>query len=76
MLLEKISCNALLDKVRQPMSMSRRNVGALIIRIGFGGILCCSYNKEPPKIVEVIKNRILGGFLAIIPCYNIKLYTI
>ena len=26
-----------------------RNVGALIIRIGFVGRLCYDYNKEPPK---------------------------
>ena len=25
------------------------NLGALIIRIGFGGILYHNYNKEPPK---------------------------
>ena len=29
-------------------------LGALIIRIGFGGPLNYSYNKEPPKIVLVI----------------------
>ena len=28
----------------------RHNVGALVIRIGFGGIiLCFYYNKEPPQ---------------------------
>ena len=36
----------------------RRNIGALRIRIGFGGPLSYHYNKEPPppptKIVEVI----------------------
>ena len=25
------------------------NVGASIIRMGFEGILCYNYNKEPPK---------------------------
>ena len=25
------------------------NVGALMIGIGFGGILCCNHYKEPPK---------------------------
>ena len=25
------------------------NIGALIIRIGFGGVLCYDCNKEPPK---------------------------
>ena len=30
------------------------NVGALIIRIGFGGIIYYNYDKEPPKIVLVI----------------------
>ena len=29
------------------------NIGALIIRIGFGGLLCYNYNKEPPQIVQV-----------------------
>ena len=29
------------------------NIGALIIRIGFGGPLYYKYNKEPPKIVLV-----------------------
>ena len=27
----------------------RPNIGALIIRVGFGGILYYNYNKEPPK---------------------------
>ena len=30
------------------------NIGALIIRIGFGGPLYYMYHKEPPKIVVVI----------------------
>ena len=30
------------------------NVDALIIRIGFGGALCYSYSKGPPKKVLVI----------------------
>ena len=30
------------------------NIEALIIRTGFGGPFYYSYNKEPPKIVEVI----------------------
>ena len=30
------------------------DIGALIIRIGFWGILYYSYNKEPPKIVQVM----------------------
>ena len=29
--------------------MFEGSVGALIIRIGFGGILYCNCNKEPPK---------------------------
>ena len=29
------------------------NIEALIIRIGFRGILYCDYSKEPPKIVLV-----------------------
>ena len=30
---------------------SRFNIGALMIRIGFWGLLYYTYNKEPPKIV-------------------------
>ena len=29
--------------------VSSGNIGALIIRIGFGGIIYYNYNKEPPK---------------------------
>ena len=32
-----------------------RNVGALIIRIRFWGPLYYNHNKEPPKLVQVIK---------------------
>ena len=30
-------------------------IGALIIRIGFGGILYCNYNKEPPKTLFLLR---------------------
>ena len=36
------------------------NVGALIIRIGFGGISYCNYNKEPPNPILIIKAPPLG----------------
>ena len=37
------------------------NMGALIIRIGFWGILYYSYNKEPPNPILIIKASILYG---------------
>ena len=41
--------------------MSGNNIGALIIRIGFGGRLYYNYNKEPPKILLVLMAPILGS---------------
>ena len=41
---------SLIDKAKGiPTPYLQPNVGALIIRIGFGGIVCYYYNKEPPK---------------------------
>ena len=38
-----------LDKVKQPNLKQNPNVGALRIRIGFGGPLDYNYNTEPSK---------------------------
>ena len=35
--------------------VERLNVGALLIRIGIGGILYYNHNKEPPKPILIIK---------------------
>ena len=31
------------------LSLDGFNMGAVIIRIGYGGLLYCNHNKEPPK---------------------------
>ena len=47
-------------------------IGALIIRIGFWGpIIYYSYNKEPPKIVEVIFKAPILGFGLMVQAFRL-----
>ena len=45
----------LLDCGGGHLKIDMGNIGALIIRIGFWGILYYTYNKEPPKPIVIIK---------------------
>ena len=38
------------NKPEAVVTVRQINVGAIVIRIGFWGVLCYNYNKEPPKL--------------------------
>ena len=49
------------------------NIGALVIRVGFGGPLYYNHNKEPPNIVLVIFG---GRGIQDAPCFPVRVYKV
>ena len=46
--------------------ITESNIGALVIKIGFGGPLCYKYNKEPQTSIGTYKSPYIRAFLLLV----------